>query len=183
MPSIDNEHWAVNGGWYWDGLALSYRPTGHADPFLVNWIDIAGTVQTDSASRINAALADDSAVGSCSKCHSTDALETGAYRMNWHGRKADLTQKQFTHFSHQTHADLMSDTGCLTCHQMNPNADYTAAFDGLRIDQFESNFSPIDKATCSGCHQPPVAGENCLLCHNYHVGERPGAMSDINDQL
>ena len=103
--------------------------------------------------------------------------------MNWHGRKADLTQKQFTHFSHQTHADLMSDTGCLTCHQMNPNAEYTAAFDGMRIDQFESNFSPIDKATCSGCHQPPVAGENCLLCHNYHVGERPGAMSDINDQL
>jgi len=180
---VDHEQWAATGGWYWENLALTYRPTGHADAFLTSWIEIAGSVQTDVATRVATVLTGDTAVGSCSKCHSTDALESGSYRVNWHGRKTDLALKSFTHFSHQTHADLMSENGCLTCHQTNPDVNYAAAFEGMDANQFESNFVPINQATCASCHQSPMAGDNCLLCHNYHVGEFPAAMLDMDDQL
>ena len=37
--------------------------------------------------------------------------------------------------------------------------------------QFSSNFGPIKRAVCTECHVQASAGENCLLCHNYHVNE------------
>lgn len=34
---------------------------------------------------------------------------------------------------------------------------------------FESNFVPIDHATCASCHQSTAASDSCLNCHTYHV--------------
>jgi hypothetical protein len=34
---------------------------------------------------------------------------------------------------------------------------------------FESNFVPIDHATCASCHQSTAASDSCLNCHAYHV--------------
>jgi len=34
---------------------------------------------------------------------------------------------------------------------------------------FESNFAPIDQATCASCHQSTAASDSCLNCHTYHV--------------
>ena len=180
---VDDEEWASAGGWYWEDMSLSFRPTGHADPFLINWIEVAGSIQTDTSTRLSAALTANAAVGSCSKCHSTDVTETGDYLVNWRGKKSNMAQKDFTHFSHQTHTGPDVSTGCRTCHQINPDADYASSYESGDASHFESNFSPIDKATCAGCHQPPMAGESCLLCHNYHVGEGPSAILDMDDRL
>ena len=34
---------------------------------------------------------------------------------------------------------------------------------------FASNFTPIDHATCAGCHQSTAASDSCRNCHTYHV--------------
>jgi hypothetical protein len=42
---------------------------------------------------------------------------------------------------------------------------------------FESNFAPIDQATCASCHQSTVASDSCLNCHTYHVD--PAGLHEI----
>ena len=38
----------------------------------------------------------------------------------------------------------------------------------------------MSKETCSGCHSAEKAGDNCLNCHNYHVGEFKAAEIDTD---
>ena len=50
-------------------------------------------------------------------------------------------------------------------------ADYAAAFKGRDPSQFASNFKPLDIERCAACHVSEAAGDNCTMCHNYHVGD------------
>ena len=34
---------------------------------------------------------------------------------------------------------------------------------------FTSSFEPIARVDCVRCHVPGKAGDNCLICHNYHI--------------
>ena len=186
------ERWARSGGWYWEEQILYYRPVGHADKFVQSWVDAVTGSPTVPAARIFADLAGENAVGSCSKCHSIDedhGDETAdqepreSYRMNWMGRQAELNTKTFTRFSHQTHADLLSETGCATCHQLDADADYAQAYEGHDPKDFDSNFTPMDINTCAACHTPSNAGDGCFLCHNYHIGSFPPPMMNMEDKL
>ncbi len=49
---------------------------------------------------------------------------------------------------------------------------YASAFEPGQHDPsvFHSNFRTIDKAACASCHQSGHVRDDCLLCHNYHIG-------------
>ena len=49
--TIPAEEWVAAGGWYrpQESLSLFYRPVGHADPFLVAWLNTAGQLRMERA--------------------------------------------------------------------------------------------------------------------------------------
>jgi hypothetical protein len=33
------------------------------------------------------------------------------------------------------------------------------------------NFAPIQRQVCGDCHSQTAAADDCVTCHNYHLGE------------
>jgi hypothetical protein len=164
------EDWVLRGGWYRSDLdfSLSYRPTGHSDPFLRSWLELA--VGAPQARTLFDSLSASNSVGLCIKCHSVDES-----RINWRGFQPDAFDHPFTRFSHTAHFSLLDDRGCQTCHRLDlksPPEAYTATFARENRDPgvFHSSFKSIELATCASCHSQKYAGDSCLECHNYHVG-------------
>jgi hypothetical protein len=171
--TVKPEEWVARGGWYRSDLdySLSYRPTGHADSFLQNWLDL--TVAPPEARKLFDSLSSAGTPGLCAKCHSVD--REPQWQVNWRGFQPDPYEHRFTHFSHTAHFSLMDNHGCQTCHSLDLNApreSYSATFSRENRDPsvFRSNFSPIRLSMCASCHTQKYAGEGCLECHNYHVG-------------
>jgi hypothetical protein len=110
------------------------------------------------------------------KCHTVE--ESGpASVINWQPAQFQPEHRPFTTFSHTTHFSLFGNTGCETCHSLNPKSEYAKYFTGeTRMlawrdpTQFQSNFNPLSKTLCIQCHRPQVVGDQCLLCHRYHIG-------------
>ena len=176
------------GGWYRDAFALRYRPTGHADPFMRAWIDIAAAQPAQEANRLMGTFDNARAPGTCLRCHSVDRVPSadsgrgeGAGSVNWLPMGYDPAVREFVRFAHAPHFSLIADSGgCQTCHTVTrpEGAANTAAFQ----DQYNqgdphaaviSGFSQPTVATCSGCHAPGRAGDTCTQCHTYHVGTFP----------
>lgn len=169
-----------SGGWYApDGsFTVYYRPTGHADRFFTTWmnltVDAGNTAAPTEAAALFDALTAPKAVGFCAKCHSIDSQPVNL--INWTTAQLDPLDHKFSRFSHSAHLALMDSRGCLTCHAMKESesaANYAATFTENQRDPsiFYSNFRPINKLACAECHKPNSAREDCLLCHNYHVGQ------------
>jgi hypothetical protein len=176
-----SDAWVSQGGWYSpDGsFTLFYHPSGHADRFLTSWmnltVDAGRTGDASDSGALFRELSKLTAAGLCSKCHSID--DTPAKQVNWMTFQPDPVEHGFNRFSHLAHLSLLDATGCMKCHPMNEPASqtkdaYASAFEAGRRDPalFHSNFQEIDKSTCAGCHQPNHVRDDCLLCHNYHVG-------------
>ncbi|HWY49934.1 MAG TPA: cytochrome c3 family protein [Chthoniobacterales bacterium] len=173
-----DESWMA-AGWFRakDGFTLSYRPSGHADPFLTAWFNAAGIVPS-VGSGILQTLATPSGPGSCGKCHTVDVISNGAQRVNWTAARSEPNAHPFTKFSHTAHLSVMTEKGCQTCHVLNPASKYNTYFQPPDAanpgandpSHFESNFAPLAKMECGRCHTARIAGDNCLLCHNYHTG-------------
>ncbi len=162
-------------------LTLAYRPASHADPFMKLWLSLARAAgdgsESSPADRLFKSLggaSDKVAAGRCLKCHTRNAQSATA--LHWTGKRPDLTQRKATRFSHASHFHLLEERNCVTCHRLNFSAtskDYLAAFEYYNPEppqETTSNFQRINKATCAQCHTRESAGENCLSCHNYHVG-------------
>ena len=177
--TVSPDSWVENGGWYRpeSGFTLSYRPRGHSDRFLISWMNL--TVDSDTAAAPSAAkavfdeIAGPKSSGFCAKCHSVDSAPSNL--VNWFGSKPNSDEHKFNRFSHSTHMSLLNDTGCFTCHSMKETGatpTYASSFEKGQRDptQFHSNFQLIKKESCAACHRPQFANDNCLLCHNYHVG-------------
>ncbi len=118
------------------------------------------------------------------KCHSVDSIADHALQVNWSTPPPSPQQHTITRFVHTPHFSLLEDDGCLTCHQLDPEAEVMEEFrgeDGLKFDPltFTSGFKLMTKATCSSCHTSELAGDTCLICHNYHVGEIAPALSEV----
>ncbi len=167
-----------SGGWYRGDGTLYYRPSGHADRFLAAWLNLAAaaseTTRPKEMTKLLKEISSDKSAGRCLKCHSID--DQPVIHVNWRGARPRLLERSFTRFSHAAHASLLDDQqGCFTCHAPSQNAaDYAKAFEQENRDPFAgfaSYFQPIDKATCASCHTRQFAGDSCLTCHNYHVGE------------
>ncbi len=179
-------------GWYADALELKYKPSGHADLVMQNWIDFAAAAMPKSEdpaekTRFEAMRKDflgrTGNAGACTKCHAVSALageeKTERLSVDWKIHKT--AERIHTHFSHGVHMSLLGDSSdaCLKCHAMNPSADYAGSFKGHDSSKFVSNFNTIKKETCLQCHgseaktQPgSQIRQDCLLCHSYHVEPR-----------
>lgn len=186
------EEWVVAGGWYrpQDSFTLYYRPSGHADPFLVAWLTTAAKFADKAAPpearAVFRQMTDPQSAGVCMKCHTVDA-SGWAMHVNWLPAEALPHKKSFTTFRHTTHLSLFGNTACETCHTIDPKADYAKFFRGdegalaaREPSHFQSNFSSLSKTLCIECHQPKVAGDSCLLCHRYHADSRTDQIAGKN---
>ena len=90
--------------------------------------------------------------------------------VNWVGARPVANQHKFTRFSHASHFSLLSEKGCLTCHKLDPEADFAAGFKNADSATFANNFHNLERETCGTCHTGGAAGDACLTCHNYHIG-------------
>ncbi len=173
QSKIDQETWARLGGWYREEYSLVYRPVGHADAFLRAWIDLGAQSEGGTAAAGRAIfdqLAHKDAPGKCVKCHSVETVPNGGLQMMWTAARSDPEFKKATVFAHTAHFSMMDEDGCLTCHKVEPKADYAASYADTNPHSFTSNFAPLGIKTCAACHQENLAGDNCQQCHQYHVG-------------
>ena len=164
------EAWATGGGWYRDYFSLYYRPSGHGDRFLRAWLDVSGGGATRAAQELFVSLTDRNAPGLCVKCHSVDAADDSVFVVNWVGARPVANQQKFTRFSHASHFPLLGEKGCLSCHKLDPEADFAAGFKDADPATFVNNFHSLERETCAACHTGGAAGDACLTCHNYHIG-------------
>ena len=173
-----------------DALTLSFRPTGHADPFLKAWLE-AGARHTDAtAFRQNSdadtplttifrQLTSPTLVGRCLKCHTVGEAADGHLQMEWWADRSSGGRREFTRFNHAPHLTLGHKTTCTTCHPVASESevvlfkpefvhrDNTINTNALATEA--SGFHPVEKAVCFKCHQRATAGDSCLMCHLYHI--------------
>jgi hypothetical protein len=186
---VSDESWTATG-WFRsaDGFTLSYRPSGHADPFLVAWFNTATAVPSLGRGILKT-LATATGPGACAKCHTVDQIPNQGMRVNWLAARPEPNAHAFTKFSHTAHLSLMTEHGCQTCHVLNPASTYATFFQPADPSSpsdnrdpahfFQSNFVSLPKQQCSSCHTPRIAGDGCLLCHNYHTGTFATDMSKV----
>jgi len=178
-PIVDEE-WAAAGGWYQDDdfFALRYRPVAHADTFVRSWLDLTAPLtyegdktEFEAGNKIFETLSNPKGPGVCTKCHSIDQDDKAAAAVNWGNQDTRLNPRSFTKYSHESHLSLLDETGCITCHSLDTETDYSASFTDRNPNTFASNFRPMEQAICVDCHQPRKASDSCLTCHNYHAAE------------
>ena len=171
---VDAESWAEFGGWYRRDFAILYKPTGHQDPFFKAWLDFSGrryaASNGGSAKQVFDRMTHTDAQGSCAKCHSIDDRRASGRIVNWHAMPEKKSGPQFTRFSHQPHlAAIGNSSGCLSCHALSDEKGYGKTYEAFDPFKFVSNFKPVNKTVCTDCHNGKAVGEDCTLCHTYHV--------------
>ena len=171
--------------------SVLYRPLGHADPFIKEWIDYTASLYFDNKAAqqlfddLTGRRAPNASPGRCIKCHAVDheiSLDKKSnLRVNW--TRPELPRR-FTKFNHSPHLKLLN---CISCHDYNTppanntgeNYRYKDSFRALGTNgnlgtdflTFKSNFRPLTQVDCAKCHTAKKAGNSCLICHNYHIQE------------
>ena len=165
------------GGWAGSATALVYRATGHADPVIRAWFDAAAglPVEDDDAAAVDEIRSDwlrPDGPGACIKCHAVGRTspgasgpENGPIAIAWTPRGG--AGGPHTVFDHRPHIGVAGD--CAACHTLDPGADYAASFKTWDATKFISNFKPMDTETCVSCHRAGRVGDDCQLCHRYHL--------------
>ena len=146
------------GGWYLQDYSLRYRPIGHADNFMSQWLNTSHSkIDNQSTARIiHGVLTDKDAPGQCAKCHQS-LNPSDSKTLAWTRLTGNDQAKTFTRFKHAPHLalDQGNSNSCNQCHKSGTQED----------------FLQIEKQQCSGCHTESLAGNDCLLCHNYHIDQ------------
>ena len=180
VVSVDlssGEDWHSTGGWYRDEFSIYYRPIGHEDGMIVEWLTLTAERTTKGNLASNSVfdyLADSKAPGRCTKCHSVDVTGKPSkpkFVVNWLGRRPLLDAQEFTTFSHTAHFPLLDAEGCVSCHNVNDGAKPMNGYKDRDPNTFESNFSGISRKTCAECHTTAGSADSCTTCHNYHIGK------------
>ncbi len=176
-PEVDPETWAGFGGWFRQDFIIYYRPVTHRDPFMRAWIDLAakahGTRAEPGGRALMAVFRDKATPGKCTRCHSQDERPAGGLKVNWRPYYPVQSFRPFTVFNHSFHFSLVGTKGCGTCHELQPGADFAGGYKDLNPQTFQSNFAPMKVGVCTECHVEESAGEACVQCHRFHVGEFP----------
>jgi hypothetical protein len=188
---VDPESWAENGGWYRQDYTIFYRPTGHKDKFIYSWLSLTGPQapagDTTPAAAIFDFLTNKDAQGSCTKCHSVDAIGGKGRFVNFSPLSAESKTGRFTNFIHEPHfqavgigqrSGILENLGCLTCHNLEKGRPYLKSFEQGDPQTFVSNFGAVKKNLCQTCHTSRTSRQDCLLCHKYHVN---GVITPIMD--
>ena len=176
-PSEDR---AAAGGWYRDEYQIYYRPTDHQDRFMKGWLDFGRQMSDSISTAVFSRLKVEKGPGMCVKCHSIDESEN-QITINWQAKKPRQHRKNFVRFSHVAHINLVGGKGCVTCHAIDREVDYISAFEDMNLQMFQGNFKDINKSTCADCHTEGKTNQDCLTCHNYHVGDFVPDYSDISN--
>ena len=163
-------------GWIQDDrrLRIFYRPTGHQDEFLKNWIDLVletpDVESNEATSGLFHSLTKVSSIGNCRYCHTLKRNDDQSLVMNWTANRRDGSKGQFTSFSHRPHLVQPVLQDCSHCHKMDSTVSNAKSFASLDRLTYQSDFHAIKKETCSACHQKGLTENSCTTCHNYHVG-------------
>ncbi|MEW5964297.1 MAG: hypothetical protein AB1749_12115 [Pseudomonadota bacterium] len=172
---VDPESWAEAGGWYQQDHAIYYRPAGHKDKFITSWLVLTGprapTGDTGPAAAVFDALTGKDAQGSCTKCHSVDAVPGGGRTVNFSPASVAGKQGRFTRFVHEPHFVAVGKEGCLACHELERSERYLKSYAQGDPRDFAAEFGTVPKDRCQSCHTRSKARQDCLLCHTYHVDD------------
>lgn len=170
---VDPESWAEYGGWYRQDFAISYRPIGHKDKFLYSWLFLTGPQaprgSTSPAAGVFDVLTNKDAQGACTKCHSVDDIAGKGRAVNFAQPSAQSKKGRFTNFIHEPHLGMTDERGCLTCHSLEKGQAYLKSYEQGDAHKFVPAFGAIKKDVCQTCHTSSKAGQDCLVCHKYHV--------------
>ncbi len=190
---IAPKKWLGAGGWYRDDadFTMRYRPTRHADAFLRAWLDLAAGLREEytGVRRILEMLNQPTSPGRCLKCHTLAPVTSAASLtlavagtesapkkddekvpavVHWTARHP--SERAFNKFAHTTHFSVFRQAeSCFNCHLLASDAPQRTLQSGLMASA-AGDFVPMPKLRCLSCHVPKAAGDNCVLCHNYHVG-------------
>ncbi|PJK30987.1 hypothetical protein CVT23_03740 [Minwuia thermotolerans] len=190
----------TGGGWQSEGVSVSYRPTGHADPIARAWFDFAvnapraaeaagaDEIVIEQAELLQTTLLGDTGLGNCAKCHAvtevTDKSGEGgedAAKLMVEWGYQPVEDRPYVQYDHGPHVNLLGPgTLCATCHKLNPEADYAASFKHFDATDFAPGFKPIGKETCTQCHTEAKVRQDCQLCHEYHL--EPGFIRTMGFQ-
>ena len=190
IDGLENlDDWLRFGGWAYRELALTYRPTGHADRFLRGWLEFSSTPEPAAAALFDA-LASEESPGSCAKCHvsrNTGMDGVGA------GSDGGSALRWFALGGHGG-AALPATVGRRTdpSDAENPADGDWPAFSPRNspgpwhLDEFShwSHRQAIAVDGCSSCHEAagdpdavksasgfaPVGAETCAACHAGDTG-------------
>ena len=156
--------WEQNKGWFQEEFSLFYIPAGHGDLFMRTWLDYLVPWSTSAAQDLFGQLSDEGTPGQCGKCHQAITEEGKPPHMAWQSKRILPGEKTFNRYSHASHLTPMDEKGCLTCHRLS---------EGEEEEEITSGFEAMRKEICASCHTSGEAGEECKLCHNFHVGIFP----------
>lgn len=157
-------------------FSVRYRPIGHADPFLKEWLDLTARHDQNSARALFRELADPQrGPGACTRCHSVDQ-ESAQLQVQWRGDRPEARTEALTFFQHSSHLRQLG-ADCSRCHvtvEREPGRSLRESYftaTGLVTDphQVVPQFANIDKAACAQCHHAQGAPANCVSCHRYHA--------------
>ena len=176
----------TSSGWYIskDDFTIRYRPIGHADPLLKQWLEKA--IQNESHLTENnnmwRILSSPSASGTemtsgalssgrCLMCHSVDKNPmTGLSKINWKPKQASSTDHNFTQFSHAPHLQMGSSQQCDSCHVFNQAENHDKTI--YREDYFQRDAENLfwqmnlnGQQPCTSGFQP-INKKKCATCHN-----------------
>ncbi|MEM7784807.1 MAG: cytochrome c3 family protein, partial [Planctomycetota bacterium] len=174
---------APKGGWFRndDVFALIYRPGGHSDDCLENWIELAvqsaGSGQPIQNSGLFQSLLSQTSVGLCRTCHTVDEVDGSTLTVNWKTKYRDPSVREFTKFSHGPHMIQPQLWDCSHCHNLDMERSNKESFISTNRTEITSNFLPIQKSNCISCHNDSTKAGGCTNCHSYHVGSRISGLS------
>ncbi len=161
----------TSGGWYRDDLWLSirYRGVSHSDATLRATIEMLACLSPEDPVRVRMLAA--VAIQSCIQCHPT-AVDA---KPQWTATALVGRRDSFTRFSHGPHVNIASLADCTQCHRVgSPQATRSDTpqvnLAGFKSDSgIVSDFEPLNRSLCVGCHTTQAAGDACTTCHRYHV--------------
>ncbi|MBF0448952.1 MAG: hypothetical protein HQL67_12185 [Magnetococcales bacterium] len=170
--AITGEAWSPGGGWFRHGYALYYRPTGHGDLFLKNWLELSGQVRSSDSDKLFKLLTSQSVPGACIKCHRVSEDDSANRIISWKTvePKQGIMGNGFSRFSHAPHLNLGPTQNCQSCHALQRSG--TPESVAPPAPSLPSpGFAPLGKTVCAQCHTPGKAEISCRSCHNYHIGD------------
>ena len=161
------------GGWYRDDvrMSISYRGGGHADPILKSAVEFLTQLPSDNA--IRKRLMQTASIQSCLACHPS----ANSVSKTWISSPLVGRKSEFTKFTHKPHLNIADLNDCSQCHRISDaltkkTGEVNLVKSSHEIDGFHQHeFEPIRKADCARCHQAKAAGEGCVDCHRYHIGQ------------
>ena len=186
----ENPDTVASTGWYIDieRTSIRYRSTGHADPFLKEWIDVTSRdpgvardfgrqdarpkgFKSTAAGRLLDILADPKASFRCIDCHTIDQMNDNSIVVNWTGLKSSLDTSPFNKFSHKPHIMLMhsstdsdiSERACVTCHELKME-NYTFLNPDFVIARPDWHVNTNPNTPCSSGFSS-MRTSTCAKCH------------------